>query len=470
MSEKVVMKFGGTSVGSAARIRDAAKIVVEHARTRKVVVVTSAMAKATDMLLAAAMEASTNHRPQLEAGLKRLRDLHDAAAKGLKLDAKTETQLLDTIHAHLDDLEQLLDSVYALRELTPRALDLVVSYGERLSIHLVAAAITQAGAQAEPVEANKLIVTDDQFGGARPLLPQSERQAAPVISQILRQGVVPVVTGFMGANAAGITTTLGRGGSDYTATILGYCIGADEVWIWTDVDGVMTADPRIVAHAHTIPELTYNEAAELSYFGAKVLHPLTMLPASLKQIPIFIKNTFNPTAPGTRISERSANSSSTGKAISSMSKLSLITVQGKGMIGVPGVAAKVFGVIAAEHINVMFISQASSEFNISFVVARDDGPKAAKLLSRAFQPELSDKSIEMVKLAENLAIVAVVGEGMMGQPGIAGTIFTSLGDADVNIIAIAQGSSELNISLVVEGSDVPKAVRSVHDAFHLVKS
>jgi bifunctional aspartokinase / homoserine dehydrogenase 1 len=232
----------------------------------------------------------------------------------------------------------------------------------------------------------------------------------------------------------------------------------------------MTADPRLVPEAHTIPTLSYAEAAELSYFGAKVLHPLTIVPAARKRIPILIKNTFKPDAPGTRIYERANGTGPRGKAITTMNKLSLITVQGKGLTGVPGVAAKVFGAIAAEHINVMFISQASSEYNITFVVRSHDGDKAVQALKQAFALELMDTSVEMIKQTDKLAIVAVVGEGMMGHPGIAGQTFTALGDAGVNIIAIAQGSSELNISLVIDQADVPTAVRSIHQAFHMVKS
>jgi aspartokinase/homoserine dehydrogenase 1 len=470
MSKVIVMKFGGTSVGSAERITNVANIVAAAHRRNKIVVVVSAMSKVTDLLVSAAKNAEQNHRADLDQDLERLESLHIVAAKELEL-SKTANAAFNKIITHrIAELRNLLDSIYALEELTPRAFDLVLSFGERLSIHLISQALIHAGVQAKPVEATHLIVTTDQFGDARPLLEASETKAKRAINPLLDQNVVPVVTGFIGATTKGVTATLGRGGSDYSATILGHCLDAREVIIWTDVDGAMTADPRIIPSAQTLPTLSYEEAAELSYFGAKVLHPLTIVPASLKNIPVWVKNTFNPAAPGTKIARHANHITAPGRAVSTMNHVSLITVQGKGMSGVPGVAAKVFGAIAAEDINVLFISQASSEYNISLVVKGEDGKRTAQILRDAFATDLSRRNIETVKVEEHLTIVAVVGEGMRGHPGAAGMIFSSLGEAGVNVVAIAQGSSELNISFIVRHADAQRAVQQVHDVFNLTRA
>ncbi len=466
----VVMKFGGTSVGGAERIRGVAEIVAREAVRREVVVVTSAMSGVTDLLVEAANAAAGKERARLGEHIAKLHDVHADAARGLGLEPAAKSKLGDRIAGKLALLEEILHSVYALAELTPRASDLILSFGERLSIELLAAAIAQRGQAAEPVEATHLIVTTNNYTDSRPLLDESTATAGPRLRKLLAAGSVPVVTGFIGASTAGIVTTLGRGGSDYSATILGYCLGAEEVWIWTDVDGVMTADPRIVPAAHTIPALSYSEAAELSYFGAKVLHPLTMVPASIKNIPIVIKNTFNPDGEGTRISDAADANQHPEKAITTMKHLALVTVQGRGMIGVPGMAAKVFSAIAARNINVLFISQASSEYNISLAVKSADGPATVSLLKAEFASELQAKYIEMVKLEKDLAIVAVVGEGMKGHPGVSGRIFTAMGQANVNVYAIAQGSSERNISFMIGGDDVHRAVQGLHDMFHLTKA
>jgi len=466
MSNLVVMKFGGTSVGNARRMQEVAEIV-SHSDFEQRVVVVSAMSGITDLLLSAAHAAADKKHHDFMAAQQAIQTAHHTAIEELALPADQAKHLTAAVNELLEELAHVLESIYALGELSNRAQDLIVSFGERLNIHLVAAALAQKSTPARPVETTKLIVTSNEFGNAQPQLDKSTPKATRVLGKLLDEGIVPVVTGFIGATTDGITTTLGRGGSDYSATILGYCLSAKEVWIWTDVSGVMTADPRLIPHAHTLPILSYEEAAELSYFGAKVLHPLTMVPAALKNIPIIIKNTFQPDDPGTKISKQAQRTKDGGKAITTMKNLSLITVQGKGMTGVPGVAAKVFGTIAAANINVLFISQASSEYNISLVVRHDDGTEAMRILQQTFGTELAKNNIETVKLENNLAIVAVVGEGMKGHPGVAGKTFASLGEEGINIIAIAQGSSERNISLVIAQEDIPVAVRAVHDAFHL---
>ncbi len=461
------MKFGGTSVGNAERMQRVAHIIADNQKSADIVVVTSAMSQATDLLVCAAQSAAQKNRGQLDECMDRLRKLHQTAIIDLHLSTAAQATLYRSIQKQLDHAEKLLESVYELGELSARGQDLITSFGERLSVRLLAHALRQHGVDAKPLEADKLILTTDQFGSARPLLDESAHHAGPRLRRLLKARTVPVVTGFMGATQKGVVTTLGRGGSDYSATILGYCLDADEVWIWTDVDGVMTADPRIVPTARTVDSLTYNEAAELSYFGAKVLHPLTMVPAAQKHIPIIIKNTFHPDSLGTLISQRVTATQHPVKAISSMKRLAIVTVQGKGLLGVHGIAGKVFSALAERDITVLFISQASSDYNLSFVVNSQDSVAASHALHRAFRYELTDKQIEAVKTENNLAIIAIVGNGMRGLPGVAGKLFSVLGTHKVNIVAIAQGSSERNISFVVSEDDVPAAVKHVHDAFEL---
>lgn len=465
----IVMKFGGTSVGSASRINDVADIVAVVSKKNNVVVVVSAVSGVTNLLIACAQNAADRNQPELEKNLKKIRAVHQEVISGLHLTTSATTDLQLALDNTLLHLESLIYSVYELAELSSRSKDLISSFGERMSIQLISAALRKKGLKAEPVLASDLIITTDVFGSAKPLLAESAKKAKPALTKLLKKGIVPVVTGFMGATEQGVITTLGRGGSDYSATILGNCLNASEVWIWTDVDGVMTADPRIVKNPKPLMLLSYNEASELSYFGAKVLHPSTMVPAALKEIPIVIKNTFKPEFPGTRIEKKPSDTHHGIKAISTYDGISLITLQGKGMIGVPGVSAKLFGAIAAEKINVHFISQASSEFNISFVVTHEEGDRTVAILKETFALELMNKFIETIKKEDGLAIVAAVGQGMRGKPGTAGKLFSALGSAGINIRAIAQGSSERNITCLVSGQDVQSAVQVIHDAYNLAQ-
>jgi aspartokinase/homoserine dehydrogenase 1 len=463
----IVMKFGGTSVGSAERIRSVAKIVASE-RSKQPIVVVSAMSQVTNLLVdLAALASEGNRGREIDAGIERLRKIHGEAISDLRLEQTVTDSLAGVVEAKLTKLSELLVSISALGELTPRANDLIVSFGERLSIHLVAAALVQNGVPAAPVEASELIVTDGEFGNAQPQLDLSKKQTKSKLRPLLGKGITPVITGFIGATSDGITTTLGRGGSDYSATIIGYCVDAEEVWIWTDVDGVMTADPRFITGVRTLAQLSYDEAAELSYFGAKVLHPQTMVPAAVNGIPIYIKNTLNPKAVGTIITDKATSHPNGAKAITVLGNLSLITIQGKGMQGMHGTAAKVFGALADEKINVFFISQASSENNISIVTDSPGGKRAVVALKRALAGELQTKKLESVSQQPDVSMVAVVGEGMRHHTGVAGRIFTALGKGDINVIAIAQGSSERNISLIVSDAQAKDALQHIHDELHL---
>ncbi|QQS19780.1 aspartate kinase [Candidatus Saccharibacteria bacterium] len=461
-----MMKFGGTSVGSAERIREVAKLVARY-RDRHPAVVTSAMTQITNQLEDMARLAVTGNRKRVIATkLAALKAAHDEAITGLELEPSAEADLREIINSKIVILGNILKSVTALGELTPRGRDLILSFGERLSIHLVAAALNNQGVPAVAVNATDFLLTDDNFNDAQPQLLPSKKKAQKLLLPLIEAGTVPVVTGFIGATRDGVTTTLGRGGSDFSATILGYCLDAEEVWIWTDVDGVMTSDPRTVPDARSIERMSYEEASELSYFGAKVIHPRTMTPTAELGIPIVIKNTMNPSHPGTQITPAGDQDTTGAKAVSLMKNLAMITIQGKGMRGVYGTAARVFDTLAAARVNILFISQASSENNITLVVEKSAGKAATRALRQTFATEVRAKRIDFVEYQTGVSLIAVVGTGMRHHMGMAGHIFSALGRGGVNVIAIAQGSSELNITMVVRDTDDAVALQCIHDELY----
>lgn len=465
----LVMKFGGTSVGDATRIAEVVKIVkAEKERTPKIVVVVSAMSGVTNNLLAAANAAANGKQAEYEKICQEILRKHRLAVLELVKDPLSCEQLLKDVELFIDqNCNRLCYGIQILGEASPRALDAIASVGERLSARLVAKALNEAGLAAEAIEATQLIVTDDNFGDAAPQMAETQAATCEKLLPLLEKGVVPVVTGFMGATRNGVITTLGRGGSDYSAGIIGSCLKADEVWIWTDVDGVMSADPSIVPDAHTLSEMTYSEAAELSYYGAKVLYPKTILPVIKDEIPLLIKNSFFPDRPGTRIAPKTTSTESDVKAISSIKNISLITISGRGMMGVPGIAAKTFTAVASQNVNILMISQASSENNICFVINTPEVERTCTVLRRALEVEFHHKHVEDIQVQDSVAIIAVVGERMKGTPGIAARLFGAVGQSGANIIAIAQGSSEINISFVIGQQDIPKVVKAIHDEFKL---
>lgn len=458
----LVVKFGGTSVGTADAISAAVGITSAlHQEWGRVVCVVSAMSGVTDQLVRAVSASASGDTATIGQQVEALRARHVGAAALLALpgDSARVTREIEEI---LAELASLCHSVAVLREATPRARDAVVGLGERLSCRLVAAALNRAGTRAEAVDATDVIVTDDRFGDAAPLAEPTRMLAQERLGRLLEERSVPVVTGFIGATESGALTTLGRGGSDYSAAIIGAAIDAGEVWIYTDVDGVMTADPRVVPSARVIPSLSYAEVGELAYFGAKVLHPRTIRPVIDRRIPLRIRNTFNAAHPGTLITGQTEQAAGTVKAVTSVSDLSLITVEGRGMIGIPGVAARTFGAVAAAGANVLMISQASSEQSICFVVPRHSSAKVVKSLDEALAFELHRRDIDRVWAQDGIAIVSAVGAGMRGTPGVASRIFGELGEKRINIIAIAQGSSECSVSMVVDQTDRDAAVRAIH--------
>lgn len=462
MSKPVVFKFGGTSVGSPPAIEAVAKIVA--AETGERVVVVSATAGTTDALLRAVEQATGGDAATAQQTIERLSEEHRNLIADLM--GVNAASALSEIVDLTDRTIALLRSVALLRECSPRTMDAILSYGERVSAPIIAALLTARGVAAEALSAEGLVITDDAFGHANPLLEPTRERAEQQLVPRMRYGTVPVVTGFVGSTADGVTTTLGRGGSDYSAAVLAAALGASECRIYTDVSGVMSADPRIVSDAKPLPAISYAEAAELSYFGAKVIHPRTVLPAIEAGIPVRILNTFAPNDPGTTITASTPRDSTVVKATTSLGGLGLVTVQGAGMSGVPGFAARVFDTTAAEKISVLMISQASSENSICLVVRSDSVQRLEAALKRMFSKELARHDVEKVAIEAPVAIVSAVGEGMRGTPGVAARLFGALGRARVNVIAIAQGSSELNISLVVGEKDRDTAVRAIHQEFH----
>ena len=461
----IVMKFGGTSVGSAERIAQAAHLATASAADgHQVVVVTSAMSGVTNLLIEAAQEASKGHWDVKVR--ERLYARHAEVAAAIIHDANRRQTALAEIDRRLDRFEKLCYGLSMVHELTPRLLDAISGTGEMLAAPLVAAAIAAQGAASTAIDATELIVTTEQFGGAEPLMDATRVKTAARIQPLLAAGEIPVATGFVGATADGVLTTLGRGGSDYSASILGAALDADEVWIWTDVDGVMTANPADVPEARTLSEISYSEASELAYYGAKVLHYKTIIPAFRQRIPVRILNSFNPSHPGTRVSVEGDASALGVKAVTAIRNVSLIAISGTGMQGIPGIVARAFDVVADEQSNVLMISQASSENNICFVINSSEAPRVVKALRNALDIDLVRGHIEEIT-SQPVAVVAAVGDRMRGTPGIAATVFGALGAAGINVTAISQGSSERNISLVIEESDAAKAVRALHQAFRL---
>jgi aspartokinase/homoserine dehydrogenase 1 len=461
------MKFGGTSVGDASCIARAAQISAETARESGVVVVVSAMSGVTNRLIEAATLSESGESQKPFELLEAIRKQHETALGALISDSSIRARLIMRVEEILNDAKRLCEGTALLRELTPRTLDMISSFGERLSAPMVAAAISALGTRSQAVEATELIVTDGFHGGAEPLMDLTRQRCEARLRPLLEQGVVPVVTGFIGASQEGALTTLGRGGSDYSATILSAALSATEAIIWTDVDGVLSADPQLVPEARTIPEISYREAAELAYFGAKVLHPKTLRAVVPQEIPVWIRNSFAPQKLGTKITPKGRSSGGGVKALTAIGDVSLIALGGPGIVGLPDVVGRTFSTTARVRANVLLISQSSSQNDICFIVAAGDAKRTVDALREQFAQDLAHQKVEHISLDPHIAIVAVVGENMRGTVGMAGRTFSALGRDQINIIAIAQGSSESNISFVVEQKDMKKAVLALHREFGL---
>lgn len=462
-----VMKFGGSSLANAQRIENVADIIARD-KAGQLTVVASAMQGVTDRLVLAFDAASQGG--DMKAAKKQLEAIHQQHAEAIDALPLSKSEAKQ-LQAHIGKLEDaLLKDLQAVkgREYSKRLYDRVVSYGERMSVLLLAATLQAKSVQAQPVEATELIVTNDRFGDAEPILDASTKKASAYLRPIMEDGVVPVVTGFIAATVSGELTTLGRGGSDYTSTILGYCLDAHEVVIWTDVTGVMTADPRVISDAKTISELSYEEAAELSFYGAKVLHPLTMLPASQKNIPIYIKNTFDSTAEGTRIISHRLHSTGVVKAVTTLNGLSKITVQGTGTPGASLYLSKIIEALSKENIDILVLLQSSSDHNTMLMVRSYVASEAVDCITKVLVGQTTTSRNEAVHVESDISVVAVVGDGIHATPGLAAEVFSSLAVSGVEALAITYGSSTNNLSFAIKTADAHNAVRSLHQTFQLV--
>src|ERR1700761_186281 len=458
-----ILKFGGTSVGSAKSISTVIDIVKkEYEAGERPVVVLSAMSGVTNLLSAMAENAANG--ADFAEQLAELETRHFDMVKTL-LQVQNQNPAFTRLKINFNHLEELLQGVLTLGELTPKTRDLILSYGERCSTLMISKMAAQYFPETLFVDASELIKTDSDFGHAKVNMELTELLIKGFIQE--NPDKMLFVAGFIASNDAGQITTLGRGGSDYTAAIFGSALNASEIQIWTDVNGMMTADPRIVQKAFSLPELTYTEAMELSYFGAKVIYPPTMIPAFLKKIPIVIKNTFEPEFVGTVIQHDCKPSNLAIKGISSINNISILNVEGSGMVGKSGFSGRLFSLLAREQINVILITQSSSEHSITFAVQPGDTERAHLLIEQEFELELLAKKLEHVQIEKNLAILAVVGENMKQTPGVSGKLFHALGRNGVNVRAIAQGSSEYNISVIISAHDLAKALNAVHDAFFI---
>jgi len=420
----------------------------------------------TDQLIQVAEEAKKGNREYIRKFKQEILERHLTTAKETIKHGQVREEAEQTLRARIDELEQVLTGIVYVGELTPKSRDTVISYGEKLSAPIVSGALKDLGLKSEHLTGGEAgIVTDNNFGEAGLLMNVTKYQVTKNLEPLLKKGAVPVLTGFIAATQNGETTTLGRGGSDYTATIIGAALEADEVWIWTDVNGLMTSDPKIVSSAKTITELSFQEATELTIFGAKAMHPRALEPARKEGIPVRIRNVFNPENPGTIIVKEQKIKTKDGvKAVTLVRNVAVITVSGAGMVGAPGTAAKVFEVLGKENINILMISQSVSEANISLVIQRSLLERAVNTLEIAL---LGRDFIREIMSEEDVCVVAVLGAGMKGMPGVASRIFSAVAREGINVRMIAQGSSEINVSFVVKEKDGEETVRAIHKEFKL---
>jgi aspartokinase/homoserine dehydrogenase 1 len=461
----IVMKFGGTSVGSAERIRQAATIVHQHAqRGEEVVVVVSALSKVTDLILSVLNAARLGQGREMEQGLQQLRTRHEQVLREL-CHGENLKMVGAEVQSTLNRLHDFCSALLLLGSATPQVMDMVLPLGEQISARLFTACLNELGAQGAFIDSARVLATDDKFGDATPDMETTRRQCREVLRPLLQRGEIPVVMGYSGATPTGQVTTLGRGGSDYSGTILGAAMDADEVWIWTDVDGVLTADPRVCSDAVTLPEITFAEAIELSYYGAKVIHRKAIWPTMERGIPVWIKNSFKPDVPGTKITAAVPPSNRPVKAVTAVTQASLVTLTTRRDIHFAEIFGRLFLRMGHEHVDVLFSTQSSSEDSLGLVLREADTERVVHALQRLFRTELKHGVLNPVAVHRDIAVIAVLGSGMKGTCGILGRLFSVVARNNVSVIAVAQGASELNICFAVTASRVDDVVRAVHQEF-----
>ncbi|HEX4604718.1 MAG TPA: aspartate kinase [Candidatus Angelobacter sp.] len=460
----IVMKFGGTSVGNAERFRQCAAIVSRAARHDRVVVVVSAMAGVTDLIFRTIESARHGDSAATMAHLQKFESVHRELIADLFDPAHHAAASNFTGEVH-SQLQNACHALAALRsDISAQTADSLVALGERISAWALAGYLRQTGSSAEFVRAENVIVTDGNFGNAAPDIAATRKQCEQSLLPLLGRNIVPVVAGYSGANPQGNSTTLGRGGSDYSATIIGAAAGADEVWIWTDVDGVLSADPRICPDATTLPEISFEEAIELAYYGAKVIHPKAAYPAAEARFPVWIKNSFRPDVAGTKITHDAQPANSPVKSVTSVKDATLISLVTRRDVHPAELWGRLFLRLGQEQIEVLFATQSSPEHALGLVLRREDAARVLKLINTVFRMELAQGVLRPAEV-EEIAVVAVLGESMKGTCGILGRVFSAVARREVSVIAVAQGASELSICFAVPASRGPEVVRAVHDEF-----
>jgi len=462
-----ILKFGGSSVANAENINKVIQIVTQSPKRRNDIVVVSALGGVTDDLIRLATFASKGES-DYQLLFKSLCKKHNEVIKKLikpmpiGRQAKNHKSVLKEAREKYDELEKILQGIFLIKELSLRSLDVVMSFGEQLSAQIIGEAINSRGVACKFVDSRDLIKTDDNFGSANIDIPKTYKL---ISNYFKKNSTLSIMGGFIASTNAGIVTTLGRGGSDYSASLMGAALNAAVIEIWTDVDGVMTADPRKVEKAFPLEEISYEEAGELAHFGAKVIHPKTMKPARLKSIPILIKNTFNPQVKGTKIGKGNVEHDFLIKGISSLSNVSLLHIQSNNGNSIGEITAQLFDALCRFDIEVLLTTQSSHEQALSIALSSKEAQRAKNIIERAFELELQTRQMLPVSIKENLSIVAIVGKQMRGVPGVSGKLFNTLGNNKINIVAIAQGSSELNVSAVIGAEDETRALQVIHEAF-----
>ena len=462
---KLVLKFGGTSLSSVKDIQNVAKTVGDLSNDNKIVVVCSAVDGTTDELIQISEYIKKQNKKDANRILARISQKHKQFTTHLVTDPKIQKSLLNKMKTDLSELEELIHGLLLLGEVTARSFDYLISFGEKLSINLVSFSLQQITKKSIPLSGKQAgIVTDSNFGESRPLMDTTRIRLSKTIQDLFNKKTIPVVGGFAGADQHGNTTTFGRGGSDYTATIIASCIDADEIWLMSDVDGLMTADPKLVKDAKLLKEVSYAEAIEMAQFGAKQIHPRTFEPIVSKKIPMRIRNTFDLKNLGTVVTASpSTKTQKTVKCTSAIRNIGLIDLTGGILFAAPGTAAKIFTLLADINVNVMMVSSNPSESSISIIVKKSDLDIAVNTLEMS----LLGKTIKKINTTPNVSIIAVIGSGMSGTVGVASKVFSAVQKRNVNVIMIAQGSSELNLAFVVKDNDCKSVIQALHEEFNL---
>ena len=464
---RLVLKYGGTSISSAKDIQAVTNYIKSLSKHNEIVIVCSAISGTTDDLIEISQSIKKENKDKAEQLVSKIINRHKQLAKQTIKKSTIRKKLLEKLDVDFRELVALIEGIVLLGEVTPRSMDYLISFGERLSIKLISFAINDIGKKSISLTGKEVgIVTDSNFGESKPLMDTTRLRVSKTIDLQFSKKIIPVIGGFTGADQHGHVTTFGRGGSDYTATIIGSCIKADEIWLMSDIDGLMTADPKIVKNAKLLKEVSYIEAIEMALFGAKQIHPRTFEPLLTKKIPMKIRNSFNVKNEGTLVTDsHSISTKNTVKCVSSIRHNGLIDIRGGSMVGTPGTAAKIFATLAKAGINVMMISQNPSESSITIVVKNTDLDKAVN----ALEMELLGKIIKKLEVTTDVAIIALIGLGMRGTVGVASKVFGAIEKNKINVVMITQGSSELNLAFVVKDSDSNVAVQALHDAFELDK-